>query len=263
MKVLHYAVHQLPIYLFIIEQNVFNMKKISMAFLALFSVICGMSQTVDEVINKHTEAMGGKDKLGSLKSVYMESVSVMQNGNEMTSKTYRVDKQLFRRDIDGGMFKFTTIMTDKEGWASDPRNGGSFNPLPAEDVQNQQYTLDLAGPLVDYAAKGEKAELLGKDPVDGKDAFKVKVTMKNGKDITYWLDAQTYYVLKTSTKASGFMRRPGADPNAEVVMMYSDYRKTPEGYVFPYASSIQGMGTSTNVEKIEVNKSVDPKLFKP
>ena len=146
MKVLHYAAHQLSIYLFIIEQKVFNMKKVSMAFLALFSVIYGMSQTVDEVINKHIEAMGGKDKLGSLKSVYMESVSVMQNGNEMTSKTYRVDKQLFRRDIDGGMFKFTTIMTDKEGWASDPRNGGSFNPLPAEDVQNQQYTLDLAGP---------------------------------------------------------------------------------------------------------------------
>ena len=234
-----------------------------MALAAFFTFVYGMSQTVDEVINKHVEAMGGKDKLASLKSVYMESVSVMQNGNEMTSKTYRVDKQLFRRDIDGGMFKFTTIVTDREGWASDPRNGGSFNQLPPEDVQNQQYTLDIAGPLVDYVAKGEKAELLGKEAVDGKDAYKVKVTLKNGKDITYWLDATTYYIVRTSTKASGFMRRPGADPNAEVVMNYTDYKKSPEGYVFPYATSIQGMGTSTNIEKIEVNKTIDPKLFKP
>ena len=239
------------------------MKHLSLAILGLIMMLVATAQTVDEVINKHIEALGGKDKLNSLKSVYMESVSVMGNGSEMTSKTYRVDKQLFRRDIDGGMFKFSTIVTDKEGWASNPRNNGAFEALPPEDVQGQQYTLDLAGPLVDYAAKGEKAELLGKEAVDGKDAYKVKITLKSGKDITYWLDAQTYYVLKTSAKPSGFMRRPGADPNAEVVMIYSDYRKTPEGFVFPYGSSIQGMGTTTNVEKIEVNKPVDAKLYKP
>jgi outer membrane lipoprotein-sorting protein len=234
-----------------------------LGLLALFATCYGMGQSVDEIINKHIEAMGGKAKLNSLKSLYLESVSVMQNGNEMTSKTYRVDKQLFRRDIDGGMFSFTTIVTDKEGWASNPRNNGAFEPLTPEDVQNQQYTLDLPGPLVDYAAKGEKAELLGKEAIDGKDAFKLKVTLKNGKDITYWLDTQTYYIIRTSTKPSGFMRRPGADPNAEVVMNFTDYRKTADGYVFPYATSIQGMGTSTNIEKIEVNKPVDPKLFKP
>jgi hypothetical protein len=47
------------------------------------------------------------------------------------------------------------------------------------------------------------------------------------------------------------------------VIEYSDYRKTDEGYIFPYTTTIVGMGASTNVEKIEVNKPVDAKLFKP
>jgi hypothetical protein len=62
----------------------------------------------------------------------------------------------------------------------------------------------------------------------------------------------------------GGMRRPGGGGgDNEVTMMYSDYRKTADGYVFPYSMTIGGMGASTNFEVIEVNKPVDGKLYKP
>lgn len=238
-------------------------------FLSIF--VAGFSQTVDEVINKHIEAMGGAEKLKSLKSSYMEGVAVMQNGNEIISKIYKVQGKLVRREIEFGMGSVTMIVTDKEGWSSNPRSGGAFEPLPKEAVDAQQLELDLEGPLVDYAAKGHKVELLGKDTAGGKDAYKIKLTPKTGKEIVYFIDAKDYYIIRQTVKGGGMFG--GGGPNrgaqgtqaapAEVNINYSDYKKTPEGYVFAYAMSMGNSGNTMNFEKIEVNKPVDEKLFKP
>ena len=58
----------------------------------------------------------------------------------------------------------------------------------------------------------------------------------------------------------------GAAP-AEVEMKtdYSDYKATAEGILFPMTITRAGMGgrnMSTNVEKLELNKPVDAKMFK-
>lgn len=237
------------------------MKKIILPFVSFFLCLGSIAQTVDEIIAKHTEAMGGKEKLAALKSIYMETVAVMQNGNEASSKIWKVHNQLMRREFNFGMGTVTMVLTDKEGWSSNPRSGGKFEPLPPEAVQSQQSELDCAGPLVDYAAKGHKAELLPKEDVNGTSCHVVKLTLKSGRDITYYLDPASYYIIRTKTKGGGGMRR-GGNPDAETVVEYSDYRKTEEGYVFPYTTAIAGMGASSNVEKIEVNKPVDAKLYK-
>ena len=52
------------------------------------------AQTVDEVIAKHVEALGGAEKVNSLQSLYLEGVAVLENGNEITSKVYKVKDKL-------------------------------------------------------------------------------------------------------------------------------------------------------------------------
>jgi hypothetical protein len=242
------------------------MKKFNFTLLfLLFTGFC-FSQTVDEVIEKYVAAMGGLDKLRSINSIYMEGVSVMQNGNELTSKTWKVNNKLMRREVNFGMGSFTSVVTDKEGWNSNPRNGNKFEPLPKEAVDMQQTELDCAGPLADYKAKGHTAALLGKEDVEGIECYKVKLTLKNGRDVTYFIDTKTNYVNSMKTKGGGMggMRRQGAaGGEQEITVNYSDYRKTPEGFVFPFATTIGGMGAATNFEKIEVNKPVEAKLYKP
>src|SRR3979411_1279892 len=120
------------------------------------------AQTVDDIINKYVEALGGKEKLNSIKTLYMEGVTVMQNGNEITAKVYKEQNKLSRREVSFGMGSSTTIITDKEGWFSNPRNGGAFEAMPADRLKAAQAELDLTGQLIDYAAKGSTAELLGK-----------------------------------------------------------------------------------------------------
>jgi hypothetical protein len=245
------------------------MKKLIIALTGLFYGLTTQAQTVDEVVSAHVEAIGGKEKLAALKSMYMESISVMQNGNEVTSKIWKVQDKLMRREIAFGMGQMTSIVTDKEGWNSNPRNGGAFEAVPADRLAGMKMEMDIAGPLVDYAAKGHKAELAGREDVNGTSCHAVKLTLSTGREITYLIDPKTYYVVRTKTKGGGFMRGGGGggggarNPEAEMLTDYSDHRKTPEGYVFPYTITIQGMGAAQNVEKLEVNKEVDAKLYKP
>lgn len=243
-------------------------KSFFLLFLASLLLISAQAQTIDEVINKHIEAMGGADKLKSLKSVYMEGVAVMQNGNEIISKIYKVQDKLLRREIEFGMGSATMIVTDKEGWASNPRTGGTFEALPKEAVESQQLELDLAGPLVGYAAKGHKVELLGKETVGSTEAYKIKLTPKTGKEIVYFIDSKDHYIVRQTLKGGGMFGgggqgRGNQGADAEVNINYSDFKKTPEGYVFAYTLSMGNSGNNMNFEKIEVNKPVDEKLYKP
>jgi outer membrane lipoprotein-sorting protein len=250
------------------------MKKTVFSFVFILAAFAVGAQTVDEVLSKYTDAMGGKDKMAALKSIYMEAVAVRPSGDEVVTKTWKVHNQAMRREIDFGMGNIVSIVTDKEGWSSNPRSGGKFEPMTPEMVQMQQGELDCAGPLVDYAAKGHKAELAGKEDINGASCHVVKLTTKTGREMTYYIDAKTYYIARMKTKGGGGMGMRGGggnNPNAqgappqdrEFITDFSDYRKTEDGYVFAWTTTIVGMGASSNIEKIEVNKEVDPKLFKP
>jgi len=224
------------------------------------------AQTVDDVINKYIDALGGKDKLKGIQSIYQEGVTVLPNGNELTIKTWRVQNKLMRREVEFGAGSQTTIITDKEGWRSNPRNGGAFEAIPQERVKQMQSELDCLSPLVDYAAKGYTAELEGKEQVDAVEAYKIKLTPKTGDPVTFYIDPKTWYVIRETHiggQPGGGGRPNAGNGPATVNMNYSNYQKTEDGYIFPFTMSVGGQGQSITLEKIEINKPVDAKLYKP
>ena len=228
--------------------------------IALVFVQFAQAQTVDEVLDKYMAAMGGKDKLLALTSITTQGVSVM-NGNEITTTTIKVQGKLFRNEINFGMGSAVTIVTPEKGWRSNPRNGGAFEPMAEEALKASQYLMDCAGPLVNYATKGHKAELVGKETVDNTDCFKIKLTTNSGKEITYWIDSKTYLMHQTAQK-SGFGGGRGAD--TEIISIYKDYKDV-DGLQIPFTAEISGGfgGGTMTYEKVELNKPVDAKLYKP
>ena len=245
-----------------------HMNKIALLLAVLVSAIAVNAQTADEIINKYMEAMGGKAKLLSIKSIYMEGTSVMQNGTEISQRSWKVDGKLFRQEINSAMFNFAMVVTDKEGWRQNPRAGGAFEPMTAEQVANMQTQMDCAGAFVDYAAKGHKVELIGKEDVEGTAAYKIKITYKSGNEANFFFDANTYYIIRMSAKGGGMGmgmgggRGPGGT-DVERITDFSDYKKTDDGYIFAFKMTPVGMGGGVYYEKIEVNKPVDPKAYKP
>jgi hypothetical protein len=76
--------------------------------------------------------------------------------------------------------------------------------LPAEQAKIMDEQADFDGQLVDYKEKGSTIELVGKEPVEGTDAYKLKLTTKGGEVRYYFLDAE--YFLEIRTEASRTIR---------------------------------------------------------
>ena len=238
-----------------------TMKSIRIALLttiALLSTSFVYAQTADEIINKHVEAIGGKEKLSNLKSLYVESTLAVM-GQEAPAITSLVNGKAYKNEIDFGGQKVIQVITDKDGWGVNPMMGAATpTAMTGDELKGNQARLVIGGLLFDYAGRGTKVELLGKEDVNGTSAYKIKATTKDNVEITYFIDPATYYIIKETQTVS-------ADgQSAETISTYSNYKKTDYGYVVPYTHELtlpQGISLTITANKIEVNKEIDPKIF--
>ena len=231
-----------------------NFNSVLIAFTALLFLQSAKAQTADEIVAKYIDALGGKEKLASMKSVKMNG-SLSVQGFDVGIVVTVVNGVGFRTDITvPGMGDGFQIMNTKKGWNFLPFQGqASPEEVSAEQVAASQGQLDLQGALVDYKEKGSQLELLGKEAVDGAETFKLKMTNKAGKVSTHFIDSKTFYRVKAIAKA----QTPQGE--MEVTTGYGDFKKTPEGFVFPYSQTTD-RGTIV-FSTIDVNKPVDEKVF--
>ena len=232
------------------------MKIVKIALLTVItatSFINASAQTADEIINKYIDAMGGKEKISQIKTVYIEGeMDIM--GNKAPSLTYIVNEKGYKNEVDFNGSKIISVYTDKGGWAVNPMAGQSV-PTPAAEelLPVGQLNFDLAGPLVDYAKKGNKVELLEKEGNN----YKLKVTTAKNVESTFFIDATTYYNVKVIVK----MTMNGQE--VEIVNENSDFKKTDNGFLMYYAGSITYPGLTINYinKKIDINKDIDMAIF--
>ena len=242
--------------------------------LVSFSLLLVMSfsvraQNADQIVSHLIAALGGKDKLQSINSLYQEGTCVLDNGSEVQMRTWRVYDRLYRQEIDFGVGNVVVIVTPSRGWIKSPRTGGIFRALPAEALRALQTEIDPAGVFIDYNQKGNKIEKIGVDTLDGRPCFKLKVWFPNNEHILYWVDAQSWYLKKETRPGGGIMGGGGANggwnANADgmVDIGLDDWRAVPGGYVLPYAITIGGLGKVT-INKCQVNGTVNVgELSKP
>jgi hypothetical protein len=216
------------------------------------------AQTVDEVIAKNIQAHGGGDKLKSVHS--LRTIAKYTQGSlraDFRQENKRADKVREEYIIQG--LAQVQAYDGKTGWQISPF-GGRKDPelLSQDDLKSLVVDSDIDGPLVDYKEKGHKAELVGHDPVEGTDCYKIKLTMKNGDVRYYYLDADSYLELKVEVQTT--IR--GALQESE--LYYGDYEQV-NGIYYPFSIEQAQKGSATrsqvSVEKIEQNIPLDDAHF--
>jgi hypothetical protein len=218
------------------------------------------AQSVDDIISKYIDARGGKDKLNAIQSLYMEGSRHIM-GNEIGVKVSAVQGKLYRTDFEYGANNGYTIITPTEGWNYFPMRSQKAEPIVGDILKNMQGQLDINGPLIGYSSKGHKAELQGKETIDGKEAHKIKLTLNTGREITYFIDTKTNLLIQSRQMAG----TRGNTPPQEVITNYSDYKPF-EGLLFPLTIANPGTAMTagaTTYNTIVVNKPIEESTYKP
>jgi hypothetical protein len=147
-----------------------------------------------------------------------------------------------------------------QGWKLRPfLNRNDVEPFTAQEAKAEAEKGDMVDSLVDYAAKGTKVELEKAEPVEGHDAYKLKLTMKGGEIRHVWIDAQSFL----DVKVEGVQRRMNGRMR-DVWIYQRDFRPV-QGLMMPFLleTAVDGYpGTHKMViEKVAVNPKLDDVLF--
>ena len=221
--------------------------------------VFGHGQTADELVNKNIQAKGGIDKIKAIKSIRL--TGKLDGGSGFTAATLQENQRpnLLRETFSLQGMTAVQAYDGSTGWQIQPFGGHKDPELMGEDdLRDLLLDADFDGPLVDYKEKGNTVEYLGHDTVDGDDALRLKVTLKNGDIIYYYLDPDTY--LEIRKEVQQFIRGSIRDRVFEL----GSYKPV-GGVMYPFSIS-QGTkahpnAQTTTVEKMEVNVAVDSAAF--
>lgn len=233
-------------------------KSLAMAALLALPV---SAQTADEIISKYIKTTGGMDKIAAVKTLRRTGKFVGGGGFEagLMSENKRPDKvrQEFRLQGMAGI----TAYDGRRAWKIEPWEGKKdAEPLGEEELKSIIDDADFDGPLVNYQQKGNKVEYVGMEPVEGTDAYKLKVTKKSGDVFYYFMDTDYFVPIKIETQR---MVR-GEQRDYETVI--GDYKEV-NGWYLPYSfeTNVKGHQNKEKValDKIEANVPVADAQFEP
>lgn len=237
----------------------------SMVFCAA-SLVCAdalaADLTVTQIVDRNVAARGGLQAWRAVSSVTF--TGEMDAGGKKDMKLpfvftlkrphksrleLRVEDQIAVQTWDGA-----------QGWKLRPFLGRTeAEPFTAAEARSAATDDELDGPLVDYARKGSRVELVGMDKVEGRSAYKLKITKTIGEPRYLWVDASTFL----EAKIDGDPRKLDGKPH-KVVVYYRDF-KSENGLNVPHTletvvDGVKGSHKMT-IQTVSVNPPVDDSRF--
>ena len=208
------------------------------------------AQTVDQIIARHLNARGGVKRIRALQSQAFTGTLGFAPSPGEPFHTEMKRPGMMRQEISMNGDRFTQVSDGHEGWTL--RANTAPIPLPASQLKNLANGADLEGPLLDYKSKGNRVDLAGKEKVEGRDAYKLIVTMKDGDQRTDFIDARTYMYVKWEGTVGG----------EKMESYFRDYRKVQGlAYAFTIDSSGSNFKQKLAFDRIEVNIDLPASRF--
>jgi len=209
------------------------------------------AQTADEIIAKYIKTVGGLDRINAVKT--LRRTGRYTGGGGFEAEVLQENKRpaMVREEFILQGMAGITAYDGSNGWKIDPF-GGKKDPetLGEDELKGIVEDADFDSPLINYQQKGIKVEYAGMEPVEGTDAYKLKLTMPDGEIRHYFMDTDFYVPIKIEVQR---MVR-GAQREFEYVL--GDY-KAVNGWYMPFSVEVGRKGSpnraKTTYSKIEAN----------
>jgi outer membrane lipoprotein-sorting protein len=234
------------------------MKKISVFFTFLFLVsgISTQAQTLDDILKQHFTAIG-QDKLIKVNTQKMTG-KLIQSGMEIPfiQMGKRPDKVRVEGTFQG--LSFIQTYNGKDGWSLNPFAGVTDSqPFSEDELKSMRYQSDMDGMLWNWKEKGYTVTFDGKEDMEGTSCFKIKLISKEGDAFTYYIDSDSFVMIRSNTKIKVMGNETEADT------YYSNYTQV-EGLAVPgkIETKMNGqLAMTIVVDKVELDTDLNDSLF--
>ena len=209
--------------------------------------------TAEKVIENYIAAIGGKEKLKTVRNVKMQmNASIM--GQSMDISTTKVAPNKMYTEVKMGGNVVQKVVFD--GVKGKTSGMGGEQVVEGEQAKEMAFQAIIFEELV-YSEMGVQTKLSGVENIEGKDAYGIEVTV-NGNTTTRYYDSETGYLIRVSRTVEG--------PQGAIVMSqdYSNYKEY-SGIMFPSSGKQPlnaQMKMDVNVTDVVVNGQLSEDLFK-
>jgi hypothetical protein len=228
-----------------------------LTFMLLFAVAVSHAQTVDEVIQKYANAMGGLENFKKVKTAKFSGTATAQ-GQDFPLTVQIVNGSAMRTDVEVMGQAIVNVYKDGKGWKINPFAGSATaTDATADELKEFKNQASISTALMDYKDRGYKATLDGQEDVDGAKAYKIRLAADSAHVDTYYVDASTYMVIKFTGS------RPVMGNEMQIETYFSDVKEF-NGLKFSTTRTVKSEGQevqSVHFDKIELNVPVDEKIF--
>lgn len=222
--------------------------------IALFAIILlnfqfSVAQSVDEIVSKYVEVIGGVDAWKSIKTMKMTGVA--ENfGMSFPITYYSMRPNLRKVEVDVQGQKIIDAFDGQVAWMVNPFMGGTDPTKKSEEESKEAAKQMFEDELIDYKAKGHAATYEGEEEMGGAKTYKIKLTTRDGYEYIYFIDAETYVpVVVRQFLSTGELKGKAIDS------YMSDYTEV-DGVVVPLSMEQKVDGQTimkTTFKQVEFN----------
>lgn len=241
-----------------------TLRSVMVASVLLVATHDAAAQTVDEIIEKHLAALGGRASISKLKSRSTTGTITLSTPGGDVSGSIEVLNQapnkvrtLINVDLTAlgaGPLVIDQRFDGKSGYVLDSLQGN--RDITGNQLDNMRNAA-FPTAMLNYKTLGLVATL-AKEKVGDRDAYVLSLDPPSGSIVRHFIDAETFLPIMTMVKVDV----PQVGREVEQTTEYADFRvvdgvKTP----FRITSTSAVQRFTIEVTKVEHNVSIDETLF--
>ena len=161
--------------------------------------------TVDEIVARHVEALGGAERLAAVRSLRLTGTDVIGGGD------FRIDAEWallvarpgqVRSEVSLQGLTAIDAFDGKDAWSVQPFDGRrDAQKTSADEAKDLAREAEAFGPLAGWRERGHRVEYLGTEDVDGTPAHKLRVARKDGDTQYVYLDPDYWLAIRVVTES--------------------------------------------------------------
>ncbi|MBV9778800.1 MAG: tetratricopeptide repeat protein [Acidobacteriaceae bacterium] len=211
--------------------------------------------SLDELVQRHVQALGGQDKIDAVQSTITHAV--YREGTFAIPDAFVAKMRPCYKTICDPRAKLGDVCEGYDGsaweWYADP---GVVLRVVGAAAAATRHGTEFIDSLVDYKSRGTKVELVGIDRFSDTRVYKLRVILADGFEKDVFVDQQSFLIV--GDRRSAPIHAFGEPVRSE--NRIGDYRPV-KGVLFPFSFVEVEIGTGKELNRLTIQSiTINPKL---